>query len=77
MCDNSGNFTIYYDFTNNYQNYEDLMNDENAKVNAIHVENNEYKGIFPITQNMEGVSVCLVDAKGNVTFYNNITLKVN
>ena len=77
MSDNSGNFTIYYDFNNNYQNYEDLINDENAKASAIHVENNEYNGDFPITQDFTGVSVALVDESGNVTFRNNITISVN
>ena len=76
MSDDGDEFDIYYDFTHNYQECEDLLNDDTAKANMIHVKGS-YKGTYAIPFNADGVSVCLVDADGNTTFRNNISLRVN
>ena len=78
MSDNSGAFTIYYDFNNNYQSCKELMADENAQRNAIEATNDSQysKGTYTIPSNftgVKGVSVCLADASGNTAFRGNIS----
>ncbi len=73
MSDNSGAFTLYYSFGTNYQTCEELMADPVANANKIPVIGS-YKDTYPVPGNYSGVSVCLVDAAGNTTFRNNITI---
>lgn len=72
MSDNSGKFTIYYDYDHNYQNCDDLMNGNHEVFTDT---TNPFKGPFTITEDIDNVSVCVVDDSGNKTFFNNINLR--
>ena len=70
MSDDSGSFELYYDLGHNYQSCEELM-EKGATMGTI---TGSYIGDYPVPGNYSGVSVCLVDAFGNTTFRNNITI---
>ena len=72
MTDNSGKFTIYYDYDHNYQSCDDLMNGEHEVFTDT---TNPFKGPFIITEDIDNVSVCIVDDSDNKTFFNNINLR--
>ena len=72
MTDNSGKFTIYYDYDHNYQSCDDLMNGEHEVFTDT---TNPFKGPFIITEDIDNVSVCVVDDSDNKTFFNNINLR--
>ena len=72
MTDNSEKFIIYYDFEHNYQSCDDLMNGEHEVFTDT---TNPFKGPFFITEDIDNVSVCVVDDSDNKTFFNNINLR--
>ena len=72
MTDNSGKFIIYYDFEHNYQSCDELMNGEHKVFTDT---TNPFKGPFIITEDIDNVSVCVVDDSDNKTFFNNINLR--
>lgn len=72
MTDNSGKFIIYYDYDHNYQSCDDLMNGEHEVFTDT---TNPFKGPFFITEDIDNVSVCVVDDSDNKTFFNNINLR--
>ena len=71
MSDNSGSFKLYYDLDNNFQSCDELI----AKGTLFGTLTDTYKGDYYIPGSHEGISVCLVDAAGNKTFRNNISIK--
>ena len=72
MTDNSGKFIIYYDYDHNYQSCDDLMNGEHKVFTDT---TNPFKRPFIITEDIDNVSVCVVDDSDNKTFFNNINLR--
>ena len=72
MSDNSGSFKLYYDLGHNYQTCEELI----EKGSTMGTISDSYKGNYPVPGDYDGVSVCLVDAAGNTTFRNNISIRV-
>lgn len=74
MSDNSGAFTLYYAFNEEYNSCDELI--AGTPNSAIPVTGT-YSGTYPVPMDAKNVSVCLVDASGNQTFRNNITIRVN
>ena len=72
MSDNSGSFTLYYDLGHNYQTCDELI----ANGSTMGTISETYKGTYPVPGNYDGISVCLVDAAGNKTLRNNISVRV-
>lgn len=71
-------FVIYYDFENNYQNCEDLI--ENGKrfpeSNDEMISSSDgFDDNYVIENDVDNVSVCIVDRSGNKTFFHNINLR--
>ena len=81
MTDPSGIDKIYYNFNGNYQTCEELM----EKANDYEIVNvmgkieysSDENGAFQYGSDATGISVCVVDMKGNKTFLNNISYHVN
>ena len=81
MTDPSGIDKIYYNFNGNYQTCEELMEKANDYEIVNVMGKTEYSsdenGAFQYDSDATGISVCVVDMKGNKTFLNNISYHVN
>ena len=81
MTDPSGIDKIYYNFNGNYQTCEELMEKANNYEIVDVMGKTEYSsdknGAFQYGSDATGISVCVVDMKGNKTFLNNISYHVN
>ena len=70
MSDNSGSFKLYYDLGHNFQSCDELI----SKGTLFGTLTDTYEGDYYIAGSHKGISVCLVDAAGNKTFRNNISI---
>ena len=70
MSDNSGSFKLYYDLGHNFQSCDELI----SKGTLLGTLTDTYEGDYYIAGSHKGISVCLVDAAGNKTFRNNISI---
>ncbi len=81
MTDPSGIDKIYYNFNGNYQTCEELMEKANNYEIVDVMGKTEYSSdknrAFQYGSDATGISVCVVDMKGNKTFLNNISYHVN